>query len=303
MSDFNLASFSPQPEKIAVVTGANTGLGYETALELAKLQINVILACRNLTKAEEAKQKIIAEFPEAKLDLLELDLSSLTSVRTFSKNFQQKYSRLDVLVNNAGIMALPEREETAEGFEKQLGVNHLGHFLLTGLLLDTLERTSGARVVSLSSVAHKFGKINFEDLQLKDNYEPWKAYGQSKIACLLFALELNRRLQANQSKVISVAAHPGFSPTDLQRHLSGPFKWLNQVTKFLSQPPSKGALPTLYAALGEDIRGGDYLGPDGFLEGRGQPAKVEPNNDAKDLEIARRLWEESEKLVGFTYQF
>lgn len=300
MSSFDLSKVSPQKNRTVIVTGANTGLGYETALELARLGVYVILACRNETKAKAAMERINGEVPEAQLEFLELDLGSLESVKKAAAAFSKTHKSLDLLINNAGIMALRHRKETSEQYEKQFGVNHIGHFLFTGLLLPTLQATKHSRVVTLSSMAHKFGKVNFENLQLVGEYGVWKAYGQSKIANILFMKELDRRLRAAGSQTLSVGAHPGFAGTDLQRHEPG---WMDKLTRWMSQSAKDGALPTLYAALGDDIEGGDYCGPSGFQEMRGPATKVEINEYGQDPEIAKRLWEASEELTGYRYEF
>ncbi len=300
MTSFDLSKIPSQKNRIALVTGANTGLGYETALELARLETKVILACRNKEKAKTAMERIKTEVPDAQLEFLELDLSSLESVKQAATTYKKKYNTLDLLINNAGIMALRDREETTEQYEKQFGVNHIGHFLLTGLLLPVLQAADCSRVVTLSSLAHKFGKVNFENLQLVGEYGVWKAYGQSKVANILFMMELDRRLKAAGSKTISVGAHPGFAGTDLQRHEPG---WMDKLTRWMSQSAKDGAMPTLYAALGNDIEGGDYCGPNGFQEMRGSATKVEISSYGQDPEIAKKLWEVSEELTELKYNF
>ena len=300
MSLFDFSQVPTQSGRVAVVTGANTGLGYQTALALARLKCRVVLACRDKAKAIRAKERLQVEVENPEVTFLPLDLSSLESVRAFTQAYEKQFDRLDLLVNNAGVMALPQRQETTDGFEMQLGTNHLGHFLLTGLLLPLLKNTPESRVVTLSSSAHKFGKIHFDDLQLAKDYGSWKAYGQSKVANLLFAQELARRLEASGINVLSVGAHPGFASTDLQRHLPS---WLHGLTRWVSQEAKNGALPSLYAALGQDIENGDYCGPSGFQEIKGPATKVSPNDYARDLEVAKRLWTISEDLVNYRYEF
>jgi NAD(P)-dependent dehydrogenase (short-subunit alcohol dehydrogenase family) len=300
---FNIDQIPSQKGRIAVVTGSNTGLGYETALALAQKEAKVILACRNMTKAENAKNRILQAAPGADVDMLQIDLSKLDSVKGFARNFQDRYHQLDLLINNAGVM-MPPYTETDDGFELQIGANHLGHFLLTGLLMDKLVETPNSRIVSLSSLAHKNGAINFDDLHSKKEYSASKAYGQSKLACLVFAYELQRRLEnAGHHDTLSVAAHPGIAFTDLGRHF--PKLLYTVLTRvlgpFVSHPPKEGAKPTLLAALGERVSGGEYFGPTGFREMKGKPGKATSTELAKDEEVARRLWEVSEALTGIQY--
>lgn len=286
--------------KIAVITGANTGLGLETTKAFAENNIEVVMACRNESKAEKAKAEILNEVPEAQLTILPLDLSSLDTVRNFAEKFKSEYDRLDILVNNAGLM-IPPYGTTKDGFELQFGINYLGHFLLTGLLLEPLKNAAEARVISLSSLAHKWGDIYFEDLQFENHYDKQKAYGQSKLACLMFAYELDRRLKAQQLSVKSLAAHPGLSRTNLFRHLTG---MMNLFTPFVypfTQSAKSGAQPQIKAALDEKLAGGEYLGPSGFQEYSGKPKVVDSNGISKDKEKAKRLWKISEELCNFQY--
>jgi len=286
--------------KIAIITGANTGLGLETTKAFAENNIEVVMACRNESKAEKAKAEILNEVPEAQLKILKLDLSSLDAVRNFVEKFNSEYDRLDILVNNAGLM-IPPYGKTKDGFELQFGINYLGHFLLTGLLLEPLKNAAEARVVSLSSLAHKWGDIYFEDLQFQNNYDKQKAYGQSKLACLMFAYELDRRLKAQQLSVKSLAAHPGLSRTNLFRHLTGMMKLLTPFVYPFTQSAKSGAQPQIKAALDEKLAGGDYLGPSGFQEYSGKPKVVGSNAISNDKEKAKRLWEISEELCNFQY--
>jgi hypothetical protein len=296
-----------QRDKIFVITGANSGLGYEAGLALARKGAHVVMACRNLGKGEAARKAILAQVADARLDLEQLDLASLESVRSFVTRFQQQHRRLNGLLNNAGIMAVPAGK-TVDGFETQFGTNHLGHFALTGLLLETLLETPGSRVVTLSSSAAEMGRIHFDDLMLVHSYERWKAYSQSKLANLIFAVELQRRLEAAGADCISVAAHPGFAATNLQ------YAGLSQGNAVLSytltrmfmplaQSAAMGALPELYAATMPDVKGGEYFGPDGFSQVRGHPTRVAPrfNQIWRDPEIARRLWQVSEELTNVHY--
>lgn len=286
-----------QSGKIAIVTGANTGLGFQDALALARKGAQVILACRNKEKGYAAIEKIKAENPIHKTHFMSLDLSSLDSVRDFSEKFLAKFDRLDLLINNAGVM-MPPLSKTADGFELQFGTNHLGHFALTGLLIDLLLSTQGSRVVNLSSMGHRYGKMDFDDLHWERKpYKNIQSYGQSKLANLLFTRELHRRLKARGATTLSVAAHPGWSQTDLQRH-SPISRFFNP---FFAMSPPQGALPTLYAATARDVAGGEYFGPDGFKELKGYPKRVGMSKAARNDDHAKRLWEISEKLTGVSY--
>ena len=292
-----------QSGRTAVVTGANSGLGLVTSRELARKGAAVVLACRNLEKGEAARKEIEAHAPGAQLELEELDLASLDSVREFAERFKASHEGLDLLINNAGVMATPRRS-TADGFELQFGTNHLGHFALTGLLIGEMEGREDARVVTLSSGAHRIGRIAFDNLGGDRRYFRWRAYGQSKLANLLFALELDRRLRAAGSTVKSLAAHPGYAATNLQ--FAGPpgldaavMKVSNRV---LAQDDEMGALPTLYAATEPGLESGTFCGPDGFLEQRGHPKPVSPSGAARDEQVARRLWEVSEEMTGVRFE-
>jgi NAD(P)-dependent dehydrogenase (short-subunit alcohol dehydrogenase family) len=292
--------------KTVVITGANSGIGYEAALQFAHKRARVVMACRSMDKARAAADQITAASPGAALDVMQLDLSSLASVRAFADSFKQHHQRLDVLCNNAGVMALPY-SRTADGFEMQFGTNHLGHFALTGLLLDVLLATDAARVVNVSSGAHRMGRIRFDDLQWEHGYRKWFAYGQSKLANLLFTLELQRRLEAAGKRPIAVACHPGYAATNLQA--AGPRMAGSSLMEALvgvgnrlfSQNAAMGALPTLYAATAPDVQGGDYIGPDGLAELWGHPAKVGRSAAARDAATASRLWEVSEQLTRVSY--
>jgi len=301
MSTFNLNDIPSQKGRIAIVTGANIGLGYETALGLVQKEMKVILACRNLSKAEKAKADILQEVPGADLAIIQLDLSKLSSVREFAATFLAQYNRLDLLINNAGIM-MPPFSLTEDGFESQIGTNYLGHFLLTGLLLDTITQTADSRVVTLSSLAHVNGEIQFDDFHFEQNYSAMKAYGQSKLACLMFAIELDRRLKKAGLSTISVSAHPGISQTNL---MSSSPRWMQIIGAilgpFMLQSAKAGAEPTLYAALGADIEGKDYTGTDGKGQRKGKATKVYPKSHALDEEVATKMWELSEKLTGMSY--
>ena len=293
--------------KTIIVTGGNSGLGYQAALQFARKGARVLLACRSQSRARAASEAIAAAHPQAAPEVMELDVASLSSIRDFAKAFLDGHGELHVLCNNAGVMALPERK-TADGFEMQLGTNHLGHFALTGLLLERLLATPGARVVTVSSTAHRIGKIRFDDLHWERGYRRWGAYGQSKLANLLFAYELQRKLEAKGASAISVACHPGWAATELQ--VTGPrmqgSSLLEAVAhlsnRLFSQSAAMGALPTLYAAAAPGVRGGDYIGPDGFGETWGHPKKVQSSARSHDGEAAARLWGASEALTGVRYQ-
>jgi NAD(P)-dependent dehydrogenase (short-subunit alcohol dehydrogenase family) len=288
-----------QRGRIAIVTGANSGLGLVTARELARHGASVVLACRNTAKGESALGEIEAAVPDARLELAALDLSSLESVKSFAEQYLANHDGLDLLIANAGLMA-PPRGETADGFELQLGTNHLGHFALTGRLLGAMEGRADARVVTLSSIAHKTGRIDFDDLQSEHRYNRWRAYGQSKLADLMSALELDRRLRAAHSTVRAIAAHPGYSATNLQS-AAPPLadRLVMKVTNAIgAQSADMGALPILYAATYPDLPGGSYVGPDGFGELRGHPHISTPNRAARDEAVAARLWTVSEELTG-----
>lgn len=302
-TNWSLNQAGDQTGRVAIVTGANTGLGYETALALASKGATVILACRNEQKAGAARDAIRACYPSAQVDVERVDTGSLESVRQFAERVRRTYQRLDLLINNAGIMITPYFK-TDDGFEGQFGVNYLGHFLLTGLLLPVLNATPDARVVSLYSLAANWGGIQFEDLQFERGYSATKAYSQSKLACLMFSLELNQRLKAAGCDTRAMAAHPGFSQSDLSRNLPFYIRGiLSLVGRFYLQSSADGALPTLYAALGNDLVGGEAIGPAGKGEKKGPPVVVAANNEALDAEARARLWQASEKLVNFTFSF
>lgn len=295
-----------QHGRVAIVTGGNSGIGFEAAAALAGRGAHVVLACRDPGRAKAAVDAIRGRHRDASVEAQPLDLSSLVSVRAFADRALTEHARIDLLVNNAGVMAIPRRT-TAEGFEMQLGTNHLGHFALTGLLLESLLATSGARVVTVSSTVHRSGKIHFEDLQLERSYGKWRAYAQSKLANLLFTYELHRRLRAARAELASVAAHPGYAATNLQfagarmenrRALERFYAFGNRL---LAQSAEMGALPTLYAATHPEVESGDYIGPGGFAEAWGHPKKVRASARARDAEAARRLWEASEALTGVRF--
>ncbi|MGB3715274.1 MAG: oxidoreductase [Candidatus Promineifilaceae bacterium] len=284
-------------ERIVIVTGANSGIGYETARALAGAGAEVVLACRNLEKGREALAQLRTENPRGVVRLIGLNLADLASVCSFSEVFKERYERLDILVNNAGVMALPKRLETVDGFEMQFGTNHLGHFALTGLLIERIKGTEGSRVINVSSVAEMIGRINFDDLNARNSYNRWSAYGQSKIANLLFTYELQRRFEASGLDAMSAATHPGWTATNLQSHSA----FLRACNPVVGQGCETGALPTLYAATAEDVEGGAYYGPGGFMQARGHPKRVKSNSRSHDRDVATRLWDVSEQLTGVRY--
>ena len=306
MSDkWTAADMPAQTGRRAIVTGANSGLGFETALALAAHGADVTLAVRDTAKGEAAVEQIRARAPQASLEVRRLDLADLASIDEFAWLWRESHPEgLDLLINNAGIMAIPRRE-TADGFEMQLGTNHLGHFALTGRLLEAI-RPEG-RIVTVSSQAHRMGRMDFDDLMGERKYGAWRAYGQSKLANLLFMRGLAERLERAGSTVASVAAHPGYASTHLQavgpemRGQGWMTKVMSGVNKVMAQSAAMGALPTLYAATFPAIRSGDYVGPDGFGEQRGHPKLVGMTPSARDDAAADRLWTVSEDLTGVRY--
>jgi len=300
MSKWTSAEMPSQAGRIAVVTGTG-GLGLETALVLARAGADTVIAGRDAAKGAVAVECVRAAHPAAKVRFEELDLASLKSVSAFAKRLADRTDRLDLLVNNAGVMVPPVRKETADGFELQFGTNHLGHFALTGRLLPLLRNGSAPRVVSLSSVAARAGQINFDDLNATKAYKPMPVYSQSKLACLMFALEFQRRSTGNGWGVISIAAHPGVARTDLLHNAPGRWSAMGVARSllwFLFQPAAQGALPTLFAATSPDAQAGGYYGPDALSETRGYPTPAKVPSQALDEAAARRLWEESDAMVG-----
>jgi NAD(P)-dependent dehydrogenase (short-subunit alcohol dehydrogenase family) len=308
--EWTIADIPPQTRKIAVVTGANSGIGWHTALELARAGAEVILAARTEAKGRDAVERIRREISQAKVRAEVLDLASLRSVRAFTAKVSYE-AKLDLLVNNAGVMSVPKRQLTEDGFELQFGTNFLGPFALTGLLMPALRRSASPRVTTVSSGAANMGtkKINFDDLQWERSYGPWKAYCQSKLADLLFTLELGRRCAAAGIGLLSNAAHPGYARTNLQP--SGPGGPLNPIEKiipiekimasFMSQDAAHGALPTLRAATAMDAAQGSYYAPDRMFELKGDPVLVPVPRLARDEAVARRLWEVSLGLTGVSF--
>jgi len=300
MSKWTSADIPAQTGRVAVVTGANTGLGLETAKALAARGARVVLAVRNLEKGKEAAATITAATPGADVTLQELDLSSLESVRAAAAELRSQHDQIDLLINNAGLM-YPPKSTTEDGFEMQFGTNHLGHFALTGLLLDRLVSVPGSRVVTVSSIGHRINAaIHFDDLQWERSYSRVGAYGQSKLANLLFTYELQRRL-APGGTTIAVAAHPGGSNTELMRNLPRLVESAANLLAPLFQDAELGALPTLRAATDPGVHGGQYFGPDGFAQTRGYPKVVASSAQSHDAELQRRLWAVSEELTGVVY--
>ncbi len=307
MTTWTTADIPKLTDKTVLVTGANSGLGYEVTLALAAKGAHVVMACRSLDKGEQAAMLVYKQHPNASLAIMELDLASLASVRRFAHVFQQQYPTLDILCNNAGLMAIPRRT-TADGFEMQLGTNHLGHFALTGLLLAPLLQTPGARVVTVSSGLHERGTINFADLMGQQSYDKWTAYSQSKLANLLFAYELQRRFVATGVDAKSIGAHPGYSATNLQG--VGPTmegSWPARIgmmlaNRLIAQSAAQGALNLLYAAVAPDVNGCDYIGPTGFQGMRGAPGKVRSNPESYNEAVAAKLWAISVEQTGVTYE-
>ncbi|MBL9101093.1 MAG: SDR family oxidoreductase [Myxococcales bacterium] len=297
MTAWTFDDIPDQTGRTAIVTGANTGIGRETARMLALRGADVVLACRNRDKAQAAADAIAGEKPRGQVSVAALDLSDLTSVAAFAADFTARHDRLDLLINNAGVM-VPPLGRTAQGFELQLGTNHLGHFALTAHLLPLVQRTAGSRVVTVSSTAQNLGVIDFDDLQWERRaYSDWRAYGQSKLANTLFFLELHRRLGAAGSHVRSTAAHPGWTATDLQR-TAGITRMLNPL---FAMKPADGALPTLRAATDPGAASGSYWGPSRFFELSGPPKPAKIPRRARDEAVAERLWTTSERLTGVTF--
>lgn len=299
MTKWTTANIPDQSGRTAIITGANTGLGFETAAALAAHGAHVVLAVRNLDKGKDAVDRIVQRTPDADVVLQELDLSSLQSVLEAAEQLRGDYPKIDLLINNAGVMWTP-KETTADGFELQFGTNHLGHFALTGLLLDNLLDVPDSRVVTVSSMGHRIrAAIHFEDLQSERRYNRVEAYGQAKLANLLFTYELQRRLVGRQT--VALAAHPGGSSTELARHVPVPPAIANALVQRLFQDAAMGALPTLRAATDPSAFGGQYYGPDGFLEQRGYPKVVSSSDQSHDTELQQRLWAVSEELTGVTF--
>ncbi len=306
MSKWTIDAMPDQSGRLAVVTGANSGLGLHTARALAEKGARVVMACRSRAKAETARDEIARGAAGAEVEIRELNLADLASVRAFSEALAAENDRLDLLCNNAGIMAIPFAR-TADGFEMQFGTNHLGHFALSGHLIELLLATEGSRVVNVSSNAHNFGRMRFDDPHWSGGYRRWTAYEQSKLANLLFTRGLSRRLAAAGSSSIAASSHPGYAATNLP--LVGPelqgWKLGTRIARLgnrlIAQSAEMGALPTLFAATDESVRSGDYIGPDGRFEQSGHPKRVQPRPKGRDPEAARRLWELSVEQTGVNW--
>ncbi len=296
MKKWNHTNIPDQTGRTAIVTGANAGLGLETARVLAGKGAKVIMACRSKERGQAAMDTIEVENPSGSVELAIVDLSRLESVKSFAASFSAEHRSLDLLINNAGVMTPPE-SKTADGFELQIGVNFLGHFALTALLFPLLEATEGSRVVTLSSLAHRMGKIDLASFRGATRYRPWREYGQSKLACLMFAIEMQQRLDRAGIPIRSLAAHPGGTRTDLQRH-----SLMSRMLGFMMMDVQQGTLPTLYAATEPTAQGGEYFGPDGIYEMRGYPAPAKIAKQANDEEARDRLWQIAEELTGVTFE-
>lgn len=288
-----------QDGRVALVTGSNTGLGFHNAKDLAARGARVVMACRSEDRARAAMARIDADLPSAQLEFLQLDLSSLDAVRSAAEEFRQRHDSLDLLINNAGIMMTPF-ERTVDGFEGQMATNYWGHFLLTMSLIDVMPDTAASRVVTLSSLAHVQGKIRFDDPHWEHDYDRSRAYRQTKLACLLFTLELDRRLKGANRAVLSVGSHPGISDTELGRALPPWQMALIRYTvgPFIAHAPAQASLPTLLAAIDPDVSGGEYFGPTGRGEMKGDPGRAKIHPSGRDETAARRLWELSVELTG-----
>lgn len=305
MSKWTPRQMPQQQGRLAIVTGANSGIGYQTARYLSRVGAAVILACRNREKGEAARAKIVSANPAAQVEVRVLDVADLDSVRRFAEEFLNENKPLDLLINNAGVMAIPQRRTTPQGFEMQFGTNHLGHFALTGLLLPALLRQPNSRVVTVASIAHKGGKLNFDDLNAERSYAPRGAYQQSKLANVVFGLEFDRRLRARSAETTSVIAHPGVAVTNIVSNGMGnglKGRIVNVLLPFVAQSDDRGSWPLLYAATSPEAHGGGYYGPNGIAEVKGTPVEVKPKPHALDPAAGQRLWEISERLTGVRYE-
>ncbi len=301
-TNWTSANIPDQTGKNILITGANSGLGFHAAMALSGKGANVIMAVRSLEKGKAAAAQIKTMYPNAKLDIMQLDLSDMDSIKHFSEAFHAKYKSLNVLMNNAGVMAIPKKETTRQGFEMQFGTNHLGHFALTGLLLDLIKKTPDARVTTQSSGLHKgIDAIQFDDINWEKSYTKWKAYAQSKLANLLFTYELDRQFKAHKINAVATVAHPGFAETNLQRYSGFVVKYL--ANKILAQSAQMGSLPIVRAATDKNAKGGEYYGPTKMGEMRGYPELVKSNEASYNTLAAKQLWEVSEKLTGIHYDF
>lgn len=295
-------------DKTVVITGANAGIGYEVALELSKLGAKVVMACRSMDKAERARNDLLGEVPDASIEIIPLDVSELPSINEFVRRFKEQVGSLDMLINNAGIVT-PTLSRNSVGYELHLATNFLGAFALTGLLLPMFNQSMPTRIVNVGSLAHRFGKFDFEDPNfVKKKFNHWRAYGQSKIATAAFTQELSRRLQLAGSDTVALGAHPGFAATDMG-HKTGAVtprtkfgKWYQgKLESWIVGKPENAALPIIYAATKESVEGGDYYGPNGLFEIKGKPGPAKLNPLANNVEFGKRIWAASEELTGVSY--
>ena len=304
MEKWTLKNMDDLQGKVIIVTGGNSGLGFESVKAFAGKGASVVLASRNMQRGEDAKAEILKAHPGGKIEVLELDLMDLASVEAFVKQVEKKYDRLDVLMNNAGIMTTPYFK-TKDGFEGQMGTNHLGHFALTAQLMKMIKATPGSRVVNVSSGGHRFGKMDFENLLFEDgkDYSPMKAYGRSKLSNLLFTYELERQFESSGIKAIAVASHPGGSRTNLDRHVKGKiwFKLIWPIFRLMTMSQALGALPQIRASVDGEVKGGQYYGPHRNMTG--YPVVVKSNQASHSMADARKLWEMSEELTGISFDF
>lgn len=293
-------------DKTALVTGANAGLGYQLAVSLARAGAHVVMACRSPERAQRARAQLLADVPDANATLVPLDVASAASIHALGELVRERVGQLDLLIHNAGIFGVPLSRNDA-GQELHFATNYLGPFALTGVLLPFFRDVSGARIVCVGSLAHRFGKLRVDDDWERASYSPWAAYGRSKVALLSYTMELNRRLEQRGSKIIAVGAHPGFAPTDIAKNHSvanpkSPFrKWLKKRVEERMPTIEQAAAPILHAACAEGVRGGDYYGPSGWLEIAGSPKKARINAQALNAELACQLWSSSEALTGVRY--
>ena len=304
MEKWTLNNVANLDGKVIIVTGGNSGLGFESVKAFAGKGASVVLTSRNMQKGEDAKTEILKAHPDSKVEVLELDLMDLESVEAFVKQFEIKYDRLDVLLNNAGIMTTPYFK-TKDGYEGQMGTNHLGHFALTAQLMKMIKATPGSRVVNVSSGGHRFGKMDFDNLLFEDgkDYSPMKAYGRSKLSNLLFTYELERQFESSGIKAIAVASHPGGSRTNLDRHVKGKiwFKLIWPIFRLTTMGQAQGALPQIRASVDGEVKGGQYYGPHRNMTG--YPVVVKSNQASHNMADARKLWEMSEELTGISFDF
>jgi NAD(P)-dependent dehydrogenase (short-subunit alcohol dehydrogenase family) len=306
MNKWSYSNIPVQNGRVAIVTGANSGLGFYTTKGLAEKGCEVIMACRSMEKGEEARSIIIKDYPDALLHVMKLDLANMKSVHSFAIEFAKSFKHLDLLINNAGLMAIPYRK-TVDGFEMQFGVNHLGHFALTGLLFNLLKKTPGSRVVNVSSAAHNLGEIRFEDINWQNGYNKWKAYGMSKLANIHFTFELADRVTAKGLDMLVTVAHPGYADSKLiekgpemngRNFLVKAGRFANRI---VAQSTEMGALPTLYAATSPEAVHRAFYGPDGFGGMRGYPVRTYPNKKKINKEVHQKLWKLSEKMTGVSF--